>query len=432
MFTMKNVFRSGRRLAAGLVLAVAVTLFAGTGALQASSAPAPAAQDKALVYAGWFGNTLPTPGFIAANKSFLETQPFNGLIVYLRSSSLGINASTGVMKNVPLSYDAIDSVLNPIKDMEFTQLKQNFGLVLGTTPPDFFDDWSTIVDNFANLARAAKNAGLKGIAFDNEQYFAPWGNYPTGVAYPGASLAQYQVQARLRGRQVMEAMVAEFPAIVVVTLHGPYVSEPSAPESLNFPQWQSGNELLGPFFAGFQEGSSVAGQNVDGGELYDLRSAEDFQQNYVWRRYDIASSAVNCAYIPSALRTTWADNISISFGVYDLPFGGKSMNPAILTTTLTNALATADTWVWFYAEDSTYLLPESQGGATDEWVDAVRAALPATSSDPSGSTPLGLGTASGDSGGGSSGSCGLLGIEVVPVLLFIGLQRGLKRRNRPV
>lgn len=414
MFTMKNVFRSGRRLAAGLVLVVAATFGLGNGTVQAATATDPAAQDKALIYAGWFGDTIPTPGFVANNKAFLETQPFNGLIIYLRSSSLGINASTAVMKDAPLSHEAIASVLNPIKDLEFTRLKQNFGLVLGTTPPDFFDDWSTIVDNFANLARAARDAGLKGIAFDNEQYFAPWGNYPTGVAYPLTSLAQYQAQARLRGRQVMEAMVAEFPGIVVVTLHGPYVSEPDAPESLNFPQWQSGNELLGPFFAGFQEGSSMPGQNVDGGELYDLRTAEEFQQTYDWRRYDIASSDVNCAYIPSALRATWSDNISISFGVYDLPFGGASMSPSILTTTLTNALATADTWVWFYAEDSTYLLPESQGGATEEWVDAVRAALPATS---------------GDSDGGSGGSCGLLGIEVVPVLLFLGLLRGLKRRK---
>ena len=203
---------------------------------------------------------------------------------------------------------------------------------------------------------------------------------------------------------------------------------------LNFPQWQSGNELLGPFFAGFQEGSSTPGQNVDGGELYDLRTASEFRDSYDWRRHDIASSAVDCAFISPSLRASWESDISISFGVYDLPFGGEPMNPAILTTTLVNALAKADRWVWFYAEDNTYLLPESQGGASAEWVNAVRSALPASSSDPEDpglSTPLGTPTDSGDSGGGSSSSCGLLGIEVIPVLLFIGFLRGLKRRNRP-
>jgi hypothetical protein len=345
-----------------ILLAGATILHAGRPL--AATTPAPATPEKSLIYAGWFGNTIPTPSFIAQNFAFLESQPFHGLAVYMRNPSLSINATTAVMKSAPISYESISSVLAPMAGLHFSNLRDNFGVVMGSAPPDFFDSWTTTIQNFSNLAAAARDAGLRGIIFDNEQYFSPWGNYPSGVAYPGYSLAQYQAQAVLRGRQVMEAMVAAYPGIIVLTLHGPYVSEPEAPAALLFPQWQSGNELLGPFFAGFQEGSSTPGQNVDGGELYDLRSASEFQAAYDWRRYDLPSAEVNCAYLSAELRNAWSDSVSISYGVYDCPFGGAAMTPSILTSTLRHALATADRWVWFYAEDNTFLLPPAQGGAT--------------------------------------------------------------------
>jgi hypothetical protein len=415
--------RPGRLLVGPLLtLAAGAAFFVFAEGRLAASTPVPATPGKSLIYAGWFGNTTPTPSYIQNNLTFLESQPFNGIVVYLRNASMSINASIGVMTNSPMSYQDISSVLDPIRNLQFTQLVDNFGFVIGNNPPDFFDDWSVPIQNFANLARALKDAGLKGFVFDNEQYFAPWADYPTGVAYPLTPLAQYETQARLRGRQVMEAMVAEFPEIAVITLHGPYISEPDAPWLLGFPQWQSGNELHGPFFAGFQEGKGSLSENVDGGELYDLRSASDFQETYDWRKYDLPSSAVDCSFIPAALRPSWPANVSISYGVYDQPWGGQAMNPDVLATTLTNALQQSDRWVWFYVEGATYLLPESQGGASQAWVDAVRSALPATV--PPAPSPL-----SAISGGPSeeSSSCGLLGIEVIPILLGIAL---LRRRRR--
>jgi hypothetical protein len=346
---------------------------------------------------------------------------------------MSINASIAITASTPISYDAISSVLAPIANLPFVQLKDNFAVVFGGVPPDFFDNWTTTIQNFSNLAAAVRDAGLRGIIFDNEQYSAPWGNYPEGVAYPGTSLQAYEDQAALRGKQVMQAMTAQFPNIVVVTLHGPYVSEPDAPWSLMFPQWQSGNELLGPFFAGFQEGSVTAGQNVDGGELYDLRTSEQFNNSYNWRKYDLPSDQVDSTFISSSIRGSWSNNVSISFGVYDCPFLGQPMSPAVLTPTLQNAVARADRWVWFYSEQASYLLPPAQGGASTEWVEAVRAALPAGSSDDDGGSPLGGGGLVGSgssSGSGGSSRCGLLGIEVVPIVIGLALLRARRRRNQ--
>jgi hypothetical protein len=410
-------------LAPGLTFAAAGLFFAFAGRGLASSTPVPATPEKALIYAGWYGNTTPTPGYIASNLGFLESQPFNGLVVYLRNQSMTINASIGVMTKNPMSYADISSVLDPIRNLPFAQLKENFGFVIGNDPPDFFDDWSVPIQNFANLARALKEAGLKGFVFDNEQYFAPWADYPTGVSYPLVSLASYETQVRLRGRQVMEAMVAEFPEIVVITLHGPYISEPDAPWQLGFPQWQSGNELHGPFFAGFEEGKGSLATNVDGGELYDLRTASDFQDTYLWRKYDLPSATVDCSFIPAPLRPSWPSDVSISYGVYDQPFGGQPMNPAILETTLAYALARSDRYVWFYAEGASWLLPEAQGGASQAWVDAVAAVVPVDVPVAPPPAPTAAGTSAS-----KSSSCGLLGMEAV--LLFPILARARRRRHR--
>src|SRR5690349_19400269 len=110
----------------GALTAVLVLLaLSGTGL--AASPPPGRAPGKSLIYAGWFGNTTPTPGYIQANFSFLESQPFNGLVVYLRNQSMTINASIGVMTNTPMSYPDIASVLDPIRNLPFTQLVDNFG-----------------------------------------------------------------------------------------------------------------------------------------------------------------------------------------------------------------------------------------------------------------------------------------------------------------
>jgi hypothetical protein len=363
--------RSLRNIAA-LVLLSAAFLAPSTSRVDAAPSPA---NPAALIYAGWFGNTIPTPSFVSANLAFLESQPFDGLVVYLRNANLTVNLTSNVMKPTAISYDTMMSVLSPIATLNFTNLKHNLGLVQGSTPPDFFDDWSVVVQNYSNLAKAAKDSGLKGLCFDNEQYAAPWGNYASTLKYfSSKTKAEYETQARLRGKQIMEAMVAQFPDIVFMTLHGPYISEPDAPSALKFPQWQSSNELMGPFFAGHMEGAGTTGCCIDGGELYTLRSQEDFQASYTWRRYDLASDTVNSTFIPAALRTEWPNRSNISFGIYDKAFGGAAMDATILRPTLANAMRQADKYVWFYAEAATYLRPSDAGGASQTWVDAIRLA----------------------------------------------------------
>lgn len=333
--------------------------------------PVPRPAPRLLLH-DWFGSSpVCSPSFIKENLAYLDGLPFDGVAIYMRRPDLTDNITTWVMSEQAMGYDRIAAVLAPVKGLPFRGLLHNFAAVISRTPPDFFDDWGVVVKNFADLARAAREIGLKGIYLDNEQYFAPWANYPEGVKYKTKSLKEYQDQAFLRGKQVMEAMETAFPGIVVITLHGPYISEPKAPPAF-FPQTQASNQLMGPLFAGFFAGVK-AGMCVDGGELYHLRTPEEFEGAYQWRKRTIASPEVDCAFIPRDLRASWA-KVSIGFGVYDQPTGSKAMNPEILRSTVSNALRRADDYVWFYVEGPTFLKPPDKGGAGADWVNALRQA----------------------------------------------------------
>jgi hypothetical protein len=164
----------------------------------------------------------------------------------------------------------------------------------------------------------------------------------------------------------MEAMTAAFPEITVIVLHGPYISEPKAPHPL-FPEWAAANRLAGPFFAGLVEGAGTSATCVDGGELYGLRSSEDFEKSYQWRKSELPSDRVDCSYLTPALRAQWSRKVQVAFGLYDRP-----LDPAMLRTLVERALLRTDRYVWLYVEGPTFLRPPGEGGAPAEGVSAVR------------------------------------------------------------
>lgn len=326
-----------------------------------------------LLHDFYGNNPAPTPSYIRDHLEFIDSRPFDGLAVYLRKPDLSSNVTTAVLSRKSVTAAVMADVLAPLRGLALKNLTENFAAVVGGSPPDFMEDWSAPIGNFKRLARAAREAGLRGIYFDNEGYGTHWANYPRGVIHKNKPLLEYQEQARRRGREVMEAMVSEFPDITVILLHGPYLSEPAAPAPL-FPSWQSSNELLGPFFAGFVEGAGDRSTVVDGGELYHLRSDEQFQRSFDWRKRVFPSAGLACAFVPPALRVPWEARVSVGFGIIDKPFHGHRMDPEILSTTLAIALARTDRYVWLYVEGPSYMKPRDEGGAPAEWVEAVRSA----------------------------------------------------------
>jgi len=84
---------------------------------------------------------------------------------------------------------------------------------------DWFDDrgWKEIVNHWRLLARLAHQGGLRGLLYDAEPYEKPYSQflYRVQAERDRHSFADYVVQARLRGREVMEAVRQEFPGATI-------------------------------------------------------------------------------------------------------------------------------------------------------------------------------------------------------------------------
>lgn len=317
------------------------------------------------------------PEYLRDHFHHIDALPFDGLII---SSDTGRTLMAGTAQNA----EQMTRDFAPLNGLVFTRARHNFALVNVDRPADFFGDWSATIENFRAFARVIRTAGLAGIFLDNEEYQRTLFNYPEDCGDPSRPLAEYLAQARWRGRQIMQAMAAEFPEMVTLVAHGPYSSFEGTPEAVHRGQthWDA-EELRGAFSAGLIEGLDSRGRFVDGGELYAYRSAEDFQISYDFRKTFVASAEADCPYLPGYLRGVWPLKVGVGFGVYSQPYQDQPMSPAILRTTLEEALRRCDEYVWLYAEEVNWNAP---GEISPAWVDAVIGArlavsdLPATSS----------------------------------------------------
>jgi hypothetical protein len=243
-----------------------------------------------------------------------------------------------------------------------------------------YDDNTVALQNFRNLARAAREAGLEGIVYDNEYYTGgPGWKWPE--ATPGHALEQAQGQAHDRGKQAMEAMISAWPEMTLLAFYGPWVSDPGTaanyegaafqPIPYNDVSWA--NQLLGPWVLGMIDATrGTAAKVVDGGEVYSLRSAAQFDQAYRWAKTDMASYG---SIVPARMRDGYASDVSVGFGVFDRPSNGVGMDAAAWRETLANALRRTDRYVWAYTESYDWW---GSGWPVNRvpqvWIDATKAA----------------------------------------------------------
>jgi hypothetical protein len=318
-------------------------------------------------------HTNRTP-YILDNLAYIESLPFDGMVV-------NIPPSWTVMRDQPITYDDVyDDWLAPLQG-KFTRFTQNFVEVMIDDPGDVFDDaaWRVTVENWRTMARAARAAGFVGIFFDNEEYTGRWLNYPEDYDDPDHTLDEYRAQTRLRGSQIMRAIVAEFPEVVFLVYHGPYLSEPKTPDEVIAGQADEGDasDLTGPLFTGFLEGLGPEAQLIDGGEVYAYRTAEDFADSYEWRKTGLPSEATDSAFITDADRAVWPQRVGISYGVYNLPYPTEqqTMTPRIMRSTLEQALRHADRYVWYYTYGDNWLIPGDMPHCWREAVEGARDAV---------------------------------------------------------
>ena len=366
-----------------------------------------AAQPYIIEYS-W--GTHSSPAEAVAHRAFIDTLPFDGMMMRnsvsrnLMNSNFSVGSRTG-RAGIPdgvWTYSQCMADFSPLtaahpNSYYFSNVKHNFPLVWFHINNGLFNDadWNNwILPSYKNFAKACKDLGFEGIVIDNEIYSDSTPAYfdysSSSPYYIGKTQQQCHMQSRLRGKQVMEAILSEFPGAAVMVLHGPYASSAASNSPIKHcygiycVDWR----LQGSFAAGIIEGSGLQTSSprsigIDGGELYDLRTLAAFKDNYEWRRYGIVGTSVSptVQFVDNALRSIWSDSTSISYGLYDMERATESSSWYPITdmntvrNTVANALRVADDYVWHYTEGFDWFAdpanPEGQVPATQGWKDAI-------------------------------------------------------------
>jgi hypothetical protein len=344
-------------------LGLALVLVIELASLQLIAASANAATTEVILLQS---NVAARRDSLLSNLSLVANSPFDGLVINMPATY------TTMLNTAPIDYSSVYGYwLQPLVGT-MPKLQNSYVNVNLRDSGDPFSNWSTTLGNWSIIARAARDAGMRGIYFDNEAYVEPnTFTYPGNAATPGLGLAAYQEQFRQRGADVMNAITSVWANAEVVSLHGPYVSVPATPQSVRLDQVGASDEdMRGYFFAGMLGAKGPSATVVDGGEIYQYRTLADFENSVEWRRF-LLPQVPGSTLVPSTLRDTWSRDISLTFGLFDQewrPNGQYPMTPSLLEEALFNAMMLADRPVWLYAEDNNYLV---SGGVGSEWTAAI-------------------------------------------------------------
>ena len=247
--------------------------------------------------------------------------------------------------------------LADLKATDFRRFRFNLIETFAMAPTtDWFDDaaWVQRCRNYAMVARLAKQAGCRGILFDDEQYGegCVW-NYTElrkRKAVHGRGLEETRAQARQRGKQFARAISSEFPGIVFWTLHG--YSTIASLVDCGLPEYGS-RSLKPPFYDGMLEGAGEEMVFVDGGEVaYGYNMREHFE----WGRRLAKEEPIRMGLtqVPDLHRK----HVRCGFGIWPDYYGkidpdnpeNSYFSPGRWRRAVNLALELSDGYVWVYGE----------------------------------------------------------------------------------
>jgi hypothetical protein len=125
-----------------------------------------------------------------------------------------------------VNAEALDKFAEQMREVPFKRYTDNFYLCYSATGEDdkdfdWFHDFDWIIDNWRQMAAAAKKGGFKGICFDSEYYAGrPLFGYTRAKYHEEKSFAAYEAQVRLRGAEIMRAINESFPDVTLIMLFG--------------------------------------------------------------------------------------------------------------------------------------------------------------------------------------------------------------------
>lgn len=374
--------------------------------------------EKHLILAeanGWFPHMARN---LVPNHERISKLPFSGFIM------VGNRYTNLVMeKDRKLTYDY---VWNEVKEMKGLYKKQthNFLQVNILSAGDFWDDtaWEQVSENFAIVAKVAKDLGFKGIVFDDEAYnpaakkmlnfkfpsiaevkknpkqYTSWEKkgaqlpWVDNNAYrnPKYTFKEHVEKITSHFKSIMSSMIKEYPSLTVLVYLGPSLSHENSnkkhPVVVDLGKARN-HEFHGAIFLGLKQGLNTKASLHDMGESYKYRENKHFKNAYQWRKHDIAKDQFNDKLdekhqwiVPKSERDTWSDEVNIGFMVSNR--GQKSTVTGFTTLnqssrkeigeTIKKALKFSDKYVIYYATEQDWLYPKQKYPLDNAWMKMMK------------------------------------------------------------
>ncbi|MDH7603166.1 MAG: hypothetical protein QHI38_13590 [Armatimonadota bacterium] len=321
--------------------------------LATTSAPCFAARKKIIEY-GW---DVPDTSYLREHIREMEKIPFDGVVFKMNPRGFpGREFGWRAFSRERFDFEHMKPNIDDLKATKFRRFRDNFvQLTVYPGDVDWFDpEWSNIAHNCALLARAARLAGCKGIMFDPEAYGKPIWQYNAfdQELKKAHTFNQYACQVRLRGREFMAAINAEYPDITLLCLFGPSTGTVNWAE---IKPEDSGFGLLRYFFQGMLDVASPGTVIIDGWESsYGYKELKKF----VRARKAMLEEA--SAFYDNPKK--FAQHVRCGFGLwidYDWRNHGWSyedltknyFSPEAFQEALAAALQVTDEYVWVYSEE---------------------------------------------------------------------------------
>jgi len=333
--------RSAVRAAALAALAIA-----GTCAIGARS------PGKKLIEFGW---DEPDTRFMRDHIAQLQASPFDGCVFHVnyRLPNGTVRSFTwDLWGRARFKPGDLDSAGSDLVATKFGRFRENF-LRVNVTPGDldWFEDYSSVMNNLELAARLAKQGGCPGILFDDEPYRVElWNLQAQAKAYHHATDSLY-AQVRRRGGEAMAALERGYPGLTVFLTFG--YSEPMS-ESVGYrkPVSDTRYALLVPFLDGMIAAASDSAVIVDGHEgAYPFRDPALFAAR--------SDSMRHAAKRLAAQPERYSRLLSVGFGIWldvhadqvgwhiDHP-ESNYFTPSAFAVSVQAALDHADRYVWIY------------------------------------------------------------------------------------
>jgi hypothetical protein len=353
----------------GLLLVLtftACTLF-GAGNQGAAQPPPsqPPSVTKKLIEFGW---DKPRPAQLTTAQ--LEGSVFDGVM---------FQSSAGERVIVPevLPVQAFDDDIAALKRITSGKLRNSLYILnVNASTWDWFDDtsWAAAEQNLFQLARVAREGGLRGLMIDPEVYeFDLWAyaSQPQKAKY---SFAQFEAQMRKRGAQTMRAFERAYPGITLLHLY--FFSAFEAPQNATYETAHASLEMDGSlglhaaFLEGMLEAATDKAVFIDGYEpsyyhlnpqAFDAGRKTALETAQVFVRPDLREKFKRQVRFGNAVYVDGVMNLHDSARFFGYYLENDADRRNLIAHNVYHGLRSADEFVWVYSENTNWWTRDAKG-----------------------------------------------------------------------